>query len=97
MARTNRNPLLKGLRGQIGKQLVFKQYGKKTVVSKFPDMSHVKASPKQKKIRKGFQKAVAYAQGINNDPVKKAVYAKKVKKGQTVFNYAISEFLRSKG
>jgi len=31
--------LLKELSGQLGKQLVFRQYGDKTVVSKYPDNS----------------------------------------------------------
>jgi hypothetical protein len=35
---------------------------------------------------------VAYAQAINNDPVKKAAYAQKVKKGQSVYHYAIQEY-----
>ena len=38
--------------------------------------------------------AVAYAKAINNDPEKKATYKKKVKKGQTVYHYAMREFLR---
>ncbi len=42
MAQTNQHFLTHGLKGQIGKQLVFKQYGKKTVVSRYPDMSNVK-------------------------------------------------------
>ena len=94
MARTNQNLLIKGLQGQIGKQLVFKKYGKKTVVTKYPDMSNVKPSSKQKKMRRSFGKAVAYAQAINNDPVKKAVYAKKVRKGQTVYHFAMREFMK---
>jgi hypothetical protein len=94
MAQSHQHILTHGLRGQIGKQLVFKQYGKKTVVTKYPDMSNVKPSSKQKKMRWSFQKAVAYAQAINNDPVKKALYAKKVKKGQTVYHYAIKEFMK---
>jgi flagellar motor switch protein FliM len=44
------NPLLHKLSGQIGKQLVFKQYGGKTVVSNYPDMSRRKLSPKQIRI-----------------------------------------------
>lgn len=96
MARIQSNILTKGLRGQIGQQVVFKQYGKKTVVSRYPDMSKVKPSKLQKKGRTRFAEAVAYAQSINNDPVKKARYAKKVKKGHTVFNFAIQEFLRGK-
>ena len=95
MARSENNPLLHQLRGQIGKQIVIKRYGKKTVVSAYPDMSRVKPSKLQKIKRKSFADAVAYAKAINNDPVKKALYKKKVKKGQRVFNYAIKEFLRN--
>ncbi|MEJ8842837.1 hypothetical protein WG954_10625 [Lacibacter sp. H375] len=96
MARTSNNIVTKGLRGQIGKQLVFKQYGKKTVVTRYPDMSKVLPSPLQKQQRSGFAEAVAYAQSINNDPILKAKYAKKVKKGKSVFQYAIQEFLKNK-
>lgn len=94
MARIRSNIITKGLSGQIGQQIVFKQYGKKTVVSRFPDMSKIKPSKLQKKERSRFAEAVVYAQSINNDPVKKAVYSKKVKKGQSVFNFAIKEFLK---
>lgn len=97
MARIRSNILTKGLSGQIGQQVVFKQYGKKTVVSRYPDMSKVKPSKLQKKGRNRFAEAVVYAQAINNDPVKKASYAKKVKKGHTVFNFAMQEYLKRKG
>lgn len=96
MARTNKNIITTALKGQIGKQLVFKQYGKKTVVTRYPDMSKVVPSDLQKKQRSSFGEAVAYAKTINNDPVIKAKYAKKIKKGKSVFQYAIQEFLRSK-
>jgi hypothetical protein len=76
MARTNNNIVTKALKGQIGKQLVFKQYGKKTVVTRYPDMSKVVPSDLQKKQRSGF--------------------AKKIKKGKSVFQYAIQEFLKGK-
>ena len=75
MARINQHSLLKGLKGQIGKQLVFKQYGKKTVVSRYPDMSNVKPSVLQLENQTRFGKAVAYAKAINNDPVLKAAQA----------------------
>ncbi len=96
MAKQYQNPITRGLRGQIGRQLVFKQYGTKTVVSRFPDMSSVQQSALQKANNNRFAEAVAYAQGINNDPAKKAAYAQKVKKGQTVFHFAIKEFLGTK-
>jgi hypothetical protein len=47
MARTN-NPLLQGVSGKIGGQLVIKQYSYGTVISAMPDMSKVKKSMLQK-------------------------------------------------
>jgi valyl-tRNA synthetase len=42
------NPLIMhGVRGGIGKQLVFRKYREKTVVSAYPDMSERKLSRKQ--------------------------------------------------
>ncbi|WP_276483982.1 hypothetical protein [Paraflavitalea pollutisoli] len=46
---TSNNFLLKDLSGQIGKQLVIKQYDGKTVVSVYPDMSKQKFTAKQRR------------------------------------------------
>ena len=54
MARSRSNLITRGLKGQLGKELVFKQYGKKTVVSRYPDMSHVKPSVLQQQKRSRF-------------------------------------------
>lgn len=94
MAKTKTNVILKQLRGQIGKQLVVKQYGNKTVVSAYPDMSKIKPSKLQIKRRNYFAEAVANAQSILHDPVKKAAYTQQLKKGQSVYHAAIKEFLR---
>lgn len=94
MANGKDSLLLNKVKGQIGKQIVVKQYGNKTVITAYPDMSNIKPSKLQKKKRKSFADAVSYAQTILKDPVKKAAYAKKVKKGQTVYHYAIKEFLK---
>ncbi len=93
MAQSSSAVLLRNFRGQIGKQIVVKRYGKKTVITAYPDMSRVKPSQLQKKRRNVFAAAVAYAQGINNDPARKALYKKKVKKGQTVYHAAIREYM----
>jgi len=47
---------------------------------------------------KYFLSALDYLRygAINNDPEKKIACKKKVKKGQTVFHYAISECLKKK-
>ncbi|MGE5107393.1 MAG: hypothetical protein ACM3H8_07605 [Sphingobacteriales bacterium] len=97
MARANNSLLLHKVRGKIGDQIVVKQYGKKTVISKYPDMSSVKPSKPQKKQRGKFGKAVAYAQEILYNPVKKAAYSRKLKKGEDVYHYAMKEFFAKLG
>lgn len=52
---------------KLGRQVVVKQYGNKTVVTAYLDMSKVKPSDKQKAKRKIFKEAVAYAQTINRN------------------------------
>jgi hypothetical protein len=42
------NPIMQGVRGTIGKQVVFRIVGGKQIVSIYPDMSRVKRSVKQK-------------------------------------------------
>jgi len=54
---TSKNLLLKNLSGHIGHQLVIRQYGDQTVVSKYPDMSKRKLSEKQKKVNEIMQEA----------------------------------------
>jgi hypothetical protein len=81
------------LRGAIGKQIVFRVRDGKIFASKYPDMSRVKPSPKQKKEKKRFAAAVKYAQSIINDPAKKAAY--KVKRGKTVYHTAIKDYLKN--
>jgi len=93
MARVKNNFLLQGVSGSIA-ELVIKQYSYGPVISKKPDMSQVKHSRLQKVKQSLFKEAVAYAQSINRDPKKKAAYAKKLKKGQTVFNAAVSEYMK---
>jgi hypothetical protein len=95
MARTRNNDLLlKSLSGKLGGQLVFKQYGSKTVVTKYPDMRRVKRSRLQKLKAQQFKEAVVYAKSILRDPKKRKAYAKKVKRGKTVYHTAIAEYLK---
>jgi len=96
MARSNNNILLHGITGQIGKQIVIKRYGNRTVVTAYPDMSNIKPSKMQKQKRKTFAEAVAYAKAITSDPEKKALYQARVKKGRSVYNYAMAEYLKKK-
>jgi hypothetical protein len=83
------------LRGHIGKEVVFKRYKKKTVVSKFPDMSNIKPTASQKKRRKLFANAVAYAKKKMSDREVKNEYTKKWrKKGRTAYHALIKEYFQ---
>lgn len=94
MARLTENSLLSSLTGRIGKQIVIKHYGDKTVVTAYPDMQHMKPSALQKLKRGWFKEAVAYAQNIIHNPELKKEYQEKVKKGESVYHYAIKEYLK---
>jgi hypothetical protein len=82
-----------GYSGAIAKTVVLKQYAHQTVITAYPDMSGIKPSPKQKAGRSDFAEAVAYARGINNDPVKKAAYAAALDTRRSVYHAALSEYL----
>ena len=86
--------LLKHLRGHVGKQLVFKQYGDKTVVTRYPNMKRVKRSPLQKAGTRKFADAVAYAQSILRNPKKRKAFARKRRNGKSVYHAAISEYMK---
>ncbi|MFP5041771.1 hypothetical protein [Parasediminibacterium sp. JCM 36343] len=93
MATANENIILKDMQGHVGKQIVVKKYGNRTIISKFPDMSHVKPSTHQKKQRNTFTDAIAYAKSILADPIAKEAYIQKLPPSKTVYHYAIQEYL----
>lgn len=51
------NILLQKLSGHVGKLLVFKQYGDKTVVGKYPNMHNRKLSGKQLEVQDKMKEA----------------------------------------
>lgn len=51
------NPFMKGVRGAIGKQLVFREFGNKTVISAYPNMSGHKRTAAQKKQNNKMRRA----------------------------------------
>ena len=61
------NILYAGFSGHINRQLVFKQYGNKTVVSKYPDMSRRQLSEKQLANNRLMSAANAAAKNIMTD------------------------------
>jgi hypothetical protein len=70
MAKT-KNVLMINSSGHIDKQIVFKRYGEKTVISKYPNMSKVKRSDKQKRMNDMMEAANEAAhQVIDDDQLK---------------------------
>jgi len=92
MARVKNNVIMRGLSGNFNKQIVFKQYGKVTVASSYPDMSKVIPSEKQKDEKFKFRMAMAFAKRELADPKLKAEYKSKVKGMQRPHNVAVSDF-----
>ncbi len=82
----------KNIKARLG-DIVIKQYGDKTVVSKYPDMRNVTPSHSQKEKRSRFAEAVAYAKTINSSPVLKADYIKRVGEVKSVYQHALKHFL----
>ncbi|MBN2213642.1 MAG: hypothetical protein JW723_05305 [Bacteroidales bacterium] len=92
MARLKERNIIKGLSGRVGKNFIFKQYGSKTIISVYPDMSKVRLSAKQKKENNRFREAMAYARSQMSDPDAKAAYKAKAKDMQKPHNVAIADF-----
>ena len=83
-----------GLSGAIGKELVFKIYDNKTVVTKYPNMKNIVPSAAQKTQRNKFREAHIYAQKINDNPVSKAAFALKIPAGKSVYRWAVKEYMK---
>lgn len=94
MARVKNNVVMKGVSGQINKQLVFRTYGDKTFISRYPNMTKVKFNDDQKAEQSLFAEAVLFAHSIINDPEKKAAFKATIEPGRKVFNAAISAYLK---
>ncbi len=93
MAKSNGNILLDGLNGQLGKQVVIKQYKYGTVVSRYPDMSKVKQTKKQLETVAKFKNAQVYAKRIIKDPILKAAWQAKLPEGAVVYREMIKQYM----
>jgi hypothetical protein len=93
MAIANDNVIMRFQRGRIG-DLIFRVWGENTVVSKAPDYSKIPRSEAQKANSGRFKVATAYGHRVLNDPVAYAFYDKKRRGGQTVWNVAISDYMK---
>jgi len=84
---------LRIIQGAIGKKFVIKHYPYGIIRTRFPDMTNIIASAKQRSCRNLFQKAVAYAKEVIADPVQKAVWQKRLRRSNGVYNDAIKAYM----
>ena len=87
--------IFKGFSGNIDRQLLFRQSGGKTIVSKFPDRSKVIYSERQKREQRRFADAVSFARVVIADKGLKPIYSLKaaVLGFRSAWNVAIAEFM----
>jgi hypothetical protein len=93
MAIANDNIIMRFQRGRIG-DLIFRVWGENTVVSKAPDYSKIPRSEAQKANSNRFRGATRYGRRVLNDPVAYAFYDKRRRRNQTVWNVAISDYMK---
>lgn len=97
MALVNKNLATQGLSGTLGRMLVFRRVGDKTVVSTVPSSSSKAPSVAQQNQRDKFQQAILYAKAQMDDPLMKADYESKVKGDGTpsAYNIAVADFFNA--
>jgi hypothetical protein len=92
MAQSTDNVVTYGLRGMVGKMLVFRKRGDLTIVASRPkvDKNRV-ATTVQLAIQEKFKLASIYASGAIQDPILKAAYEASATGNQSGFNRAFKD------
>ena len=97
MATVDERSVLAALSGSIGKEIVFKRYGNKTVVSRYPDMSRVKATERQRQQRHEMRLANAYAKLVTRSAFLRGLHEAVMLPGESVFHRAKKEWFMKGG
>jgi hypothetical protein len=84
--------------GAIGQDYVIKHYrkAKRVVKTKFPNMTGIIPSAKQKVSRHTFRKAVAFAQSIYRNSEKKREWQRKLRKPRRLFQALMKVYYKQK-
>ncbi|RPD41472.1 hypothetical protein [Chitinophaga barathri] len=95
MANINKNLLVKGARGNVGKQFVYRRHGNNTIIGSMPTVNPDAApSEEQAEARELFSAANAYAQGAISSADLKKEYQRKAPPGKSAFNMAMRDFMK---
>src|SRR6478609_6860787 len=95
MADVNLNALVDGLSGKVGKKIVLRQRGGRTMLSTVPVFS-TGTTEKQRVARERFSKAAQYAKGALLVPELKELYANAAKGDafMNAFTAAVTDYLK---
>jgi hypothetical protein len=96
MANINENLLVRGARGNVGKQFVYRKHGKNTHIVRMPAINkNAVATADQIERRELFASAVLYAQGAVASADLKKEYQKKASPGKSAYNMAFRDYLKA--
>jgi hypothetical protein len=87
--------LLKDLQSRAtpGKSFILRIQGDDVFIRKFPDMSNVEWTVRQKKQRSLFAEAQAYAKEFLSDETRAKQYKETLKPGKRAYNQLIAEYM----
>jgi hypothetical protein len=95
MSKVNDNLLVRGARGNVGKQFVYRKRGDDTIIARMPRVNKdAVPTDKQTQTRDLFSDATNYAGGVIASPDLKREYEKKLTPGKTAYNLAVRDFLK---
>ncbi len=97
MAKVKLNPILKEMRGKVGKTVFRRSHTGETTLIKLADMSNVEWSDAQKAHRERFKQAIAYAKAAMAEPKVRRKYEKEAtKKNKRPFDLAVSDYFKGR-
>lgn len=95
MARVKLNPIIDRVQGAFG-DIVFRAYGRDTVISRRPGPSGLPPTPGQEAQRVRFRDASFYGRVVMEDPLARAFYEAIAKRrNQPVFSVIVGDFLNA--
>ncbi len=95
MSKVNENLLVRGARGNVGKQFVYRKRGNDTIIARMPTINKdAVPTDKQTQTRDLFSDATSYASGVLASPDLKKEYEKKLTPGKTAYNLAVRDYLK---
>ncbi len=96
MANVTDNLLVRGARGHVGKQFVYRKHGDKTTIARMPSVNK-DAAPTEKQLQKRelFSDAATYAKDAISSADLRKEYEKKVTPGTNAYNIAFRDYLKA--